>query len=138
MKYLVIGSNSDIAVEYINNVSSNIINTIVTLSRNSNADISINWTEGYVPLSKLQLEKCMSWNVLISFIGSQLPLGPIHSLDPQEIINSVSVNFTYQFALISQLIKVRAIDRPAKLILFAGGGTNNAPINYSPYTKTSN
>lgn len=131
MKYIFLGSNSDISKEFI--TKSNPTDEIITISRNSPSDIKINWENGYKEFEVEDFEKLNNWDVLISFIGSQDPIGPIESLDPFEIIKGVNVNFTFQFAALANLLRFRRKNSFNKLILFAGAGTNNAPKNYSVY-----
>jgi NAD(P)-dependent dehydrogenase (short-subunit alcohol dehydrogenase family) len=48
---------------------------------------------------------------------------------------SVSANFTGQMRIIHELLPSRRIKTAPEpcVLLFAGGGTNNAPVNYSAY-----
>jgi NAD(P)-dependent dehydrogenase (short-subunit alcohol dehydrogenase family) len=76
------------------------------------------------------------WDVLVLCPGTQLPIGPFMSCDFQEWEASIEVNFTRQLQLVHGLLPSRGYDiKNGPLILFfAGGGTNNATVNYSAYT----
>ena len=56
--------------------------------------------------------------------------------DPLDIVSGDNINFTYQFALVSECLRFRNVNHPVKLILFAGGGTNSAPPYYSTYISS--
>tara|TARA_B100000212_G_C27357651_1_gene526609 strand:+ start:280 stop:1032 length:753 start_codon:yes stop_codon:yes gene_type:complete len=132
MKFIFLGSNSDICKSYKKSINTN-DNNIINISRSKNSDIYINWENEFKPFNKKALQKTKDWDILISFIGSQSPFGLINTLDPREIVRGLNINFSYQFAAISQLINYRNKNKESKIILFAGGGTNSAPTHYSVY-----
>ena len=134
MKFIFIGSHSDICEEFMKTLSDD--DEIITLSRTDPCDIKLDWDKGFKKFSKSDLSKLKNWDILVSFVGSQDPIGPIGELDPMEIIKGININFSYQFAMIASLINIRNFDSITKIILFAGAGTNNAPKNYSIYISS--
>lgn len=137
MKYLILGSTSDIAKEYISHINlTDPTAEIITISRSIDSHITVNWDSKYLPVEPSKIPLLHDWDVFISFIGSQTPIGPIHLCSTDDIISGVNINFTYQFAFISECIPYRRRNQPCKLILFAGGGTNSAPTLYSTYISS--
>ena len=81
-------------------------------------------------------EACPAWDVLVLCPGSQEPVGPFEACDFEEWEASVRVNFTAQMRIVHELLPCRTT-RPHSspcVLFFAGGGTNNATVNYSAYT----
>lgn len=77
-----------------------------------------------------------SWDVMVNGIGTQEPVGPFAKTAFDEWEASIGVNFTAQMRMIHELLPNRntgSANGPA-VLLFAGGGTNNATVNYSAYT----
>jgi len=79
--------------------------------------------------------KSPKWDVLVMCPGMQEPVGSFLDCDFDEWENSVRVNFTSQMRIIRKLLPLRNrnIKLGSSVLLFAGGGTNNAPKNYSAY-----
>ena len=75
------------------------------------------------------------WDVLVLCPGKQEPIGAFHQCDFDQWEESVMVNFTSQMRLIHAFLPYRRIDENQMpcVLLFAGGGTNDAPVNYSAY-----
>lgn len=75
------------------------------------------------------------WDVLVLAAGLQDPVGAFAETDFDEWEQSFTVNFTAQLRLLHRLLPLRNTSggRVPSVILFAGGGTNNAPTNYSAY-----
>ena len=75
------------------------------------------------------------WDVLVIAPGTQDPVGPFLELDFDDWEESILVNFTAQMRMIHSLLPTRRWDSELEpcVLLFAGGGTNNAPVNYSGY-----
>lgn len=73
------------------------------------------------------------WNALISAPGVLAPIGPFFQLDFDEWERSVMTNSTSQLRVLHALYGLRSQSQPAKVIFFAGGGTNSAFDNYSAY-----
>jgi short-subunit dehydrogenase len=69
---------------------------------------------------------------IISAVGSQNPIGRLNRVNLDDWTNSIFVNAINQIRCIIKLIKNKK--KQIKIVLFAGGGTNNATKNYSAYT----
>ncbi len=78
---------------------------------------------------------CPQWDVLVMCPGTQNPVGPFNECSFDEWEKSVRVNFTSQIRIIHELLPSRHVGFALGpcVLLFAGGGTNNAPVNYSAY-----
>lgn len=79
---------------------------------------------------------CSQWDVLVMCPGTQDPVGAFIDCDFDEWEESIKVNFTSQMRIIHELLPSRRVKSTLGpcVLLFAGGGTNNAPVNYSAYT----
>lgn len=73
------------------------------------------------------------WDALISAPGILAPIGPFFQLDFDEWERSVITNSTSQLRVLHAMYGLRSQSQPAKVIFFAGGGTNSAFDNYSAY-----
>ena len=69
---------------------------------------------------------------IVSAVGSQNPIGKFNKVNLDDWTNSIFVNAINQIRCIVNLIKNKK--KQIKIVLFAGGGTNNATKNYSAYT----
>jgi NAD(P)-dependent dehydrogenase (short-subunit alcohol dehydrogenase family) len=82
------------------------------------------------------IEICQRWDVLVLCPGAQEPVGPFAEGSFKEWEKSLKVNFSSQLDIVHQLLPARG--KKGKLepivLFFAGGGTNNATVNYSAYT----
>ena len=80
--------------------------------------------------------RCPRWDALVMCPGTQDPVGPFLDCRFDEWAASVEVNFTAQMRVIHGLLPFRgAGSAPGPcVLLFAGGGTNSATLNYSAYT----
>lgn len=78
---------------------------------------------------------CLRWDVLVMCPGIQDPVGAFIDCSFDEWEESVRVNFTSQMRIIHQLLSSRRLNSALGpcVLLFAGGGTNSAPANYSAY-----
>lgn len=77
------------------------------------------------------------WDLLVIAPGSQDPVGPFLENNFDEWAESINVNFTNQLRIIHGLInrlQNKHNYKKSTILLFAGGGTNNATFNYSAYT----
>ena len=84
-----------------------------------------------------QLAKQFSnWEVLVLAPGLQDPVGPFVECDFDEWEASVAVNFLAQLRLVHSLLpfRTKSTKNGPLVLFFAGGGTNNATVNYSAYT----
>lgn len=73
------------------------------------------------------------WDVLISAPGMLSPIGPFFELDFDEWADSVTVNSLAQLRVLHAVYPLRKRHGCAKVIFFAGGGTNSSFDNYSAY-----
>lgn len=73
----------------------------------------------------------LKWDLLISCVGTQLPIGKFFSVDFEEWAESVHVNAIDQLRMVHHLYPYRAEN--ASVVFFAGGGTNGPMPNYSAY-----
>jgi len=78
---------------------------------------------------------CPCWDALVMCPGTQKPVGAFIECRFHEWEASLRVNFTSQMYIIHELLATRRVGRTPEpiVLLFAGGGTNNAPVNYSAY-----
>ncbi|MCL4552846.1 MAG: SDR family oxidoreductase [Candidatus Marsarchaeota archaeon] len=81
-------------------------------------------------------ELCEKWDALVLCPGTLSPVGRFMDSGFSEWAQSVEVNFTSQMHVIHELLPSRRVDSdPGPCVLmFAGGGTNDAPIGCSAYT----
>ena len=83
-----------------------------------------------------ELSSFGQWDVLTIAVGTVEPIGEFLETDFDHWENSISINFISQLRFIHGLLPYRR--QGSKLmplvLFFAGGGTNNATINYSAYT----
>jgi short-subunit dehydrogenase len=79
---------------------------------------------------------CTKWDVLILCPGTQNPIGPFKDVDFKEWEESINVNFVRQLNIVHGLLPQRNTESKEGpcVLFFAGGGTNNATLNYSAYT----
>ena len=78
------------------------------------------------------------WDVLVLAQGTQIPVGPFIETPFDVWEDSIEVNLTGQLRIVHQLMPHRRIQTPLGpcVMFFAGGGTNNAVVNYSAYTTS--
>lgn len=80
--------------------------------------------------------RAKAWDVLVLAAGAIDPIGPFEACDFSKWAESFQVNFTGQMQVLRELLPARR--RGGRLtplaLLFAGGGANGAPLNYSAYT----
>ena len=69
---------------------------------------------------------------IISTVGSQDPIGEFNKVNLDDWTDSIFVNAINQIRCIVNLLKNKK--KKVKIVLFAGGGTNNATKYYSAYT----
>jgi NAD(P)-dependent dehydrogenase (short-subunit alcohol dehydrogenase family) len=76
------------------------------------------------------------WDYLVLCPGTLEPVGAFEEGDFVQWEKSVDVNFTRQMQFVHELLPLRnkAGKYPPVVLFFAGGGTNNATVNYSAYT----
>ncbi|MBX7136862.1 MAG: SDR family oxidoreductase [Oligoflexia bacterium] len=77
---------------------------------------------------------CYDWDMLVLCPGNQEPVGAFDKVSFDEWDTSIQVNFTNQMRIVHELLPLRRnSDLGPCVLFFAGGGTNNAPQNYSGY-----
>lgn len=79
---------------------------------------------------------CHGWDGLILCPGTQKPVGPFINCNFDDWQDSINVNFSHQVHFVHSLLPYRNAknENGSCVLFFAGGGTNNATINYSAYT----
>ena len=79
---------------------------------------------------------CPQWDVLVMAPGTVEPIGSFQELDFDRWEEGIQVNFLRQLKIVHQLLPSRNLAAPLEpvVLFFAGGGTNNAVLNYSSYT----
>ena len=80
------------------------------------------------------VESIGEWNLFISCIGSQEPIGKFSSINVEEWVEGIAENSTYQIAALLNALKFRAKEIESNVIFYAGGGTNSATPFYSAQT----
>jgi NAD(P)-dependent dehydrogenase (short-subunit alcohol dehydrogenase family) len=81
-----------------------------------------------------KLDECaFSWNILISAPAVLEPIGGFFSLDFDAWEESFITNSTAQLRVLHAAYGLRDRSAPAKVVFFAGGGTNGPFDNYSAY-----
>ena len=83
-----------------------------------------------------KISKFGKWNSLVLAAGDQNPIGNILDISLDDFEKSFKANFINQIRFLRNLLKKRE-DKTKKspsVLFFAGGGTNNATVNYMAYT----
>ncbi len=82
------------------------------------------------------MKKCASWDVLVLCAGTQKPVGQFVNCDFNAWEDSLAINFSRQIYIVKELLSCRNLKNGQMpvVLFFAGGGTNNATVNYSAYT----
>ena len=68
----------------------------------------------------------------MSTVGTQDPVDGLKKVDFDDWTDSIMINAINQIRCVVNLVKNKK--NLIRVILFAGGGTNNATANYSAYT----
>lgn len=74
------------------------------------------------------------WDIFISLPCTPLPLKGFFQCDFDEWAESIHLNAIEQLRILHQLHPYRNIHSVSNVVLFAGGGVNNAVIDFSAYT----
>lgn len=79
---------------------------------------------------------CGAWDVLVLAPGTVEPIGPFAATGFDAWRASIEVNFLGPMRLVHRLLPSRRLGPGGKprVLFFAGGGTNGAPVNASAYT----
>lgn len=93
-------------------------------------------TESVIRACHTLRKACSSWDFLIMCPGTQDPIGSFMKCNFKKWKDSIKVNFTNQIMIIHELLSNKRTGSPLGpcVLMFAGGGTNNATVNYSAYT----
>jgi NAD(P)-dependent dehydrogenase (short-subunit alcohol dehydrogenase family) len=84
-------------------------------------------------------QKIPCWSVLVIGPGTQDPIGAFSECHFDDWAQSVTVNYVNQMRIVHALLPNRNNDNgksASTVIFFAGGGVNNAPLNYSAYVSS--
>jgi short-subunit dehydrogenase len=146
-KTIVIAASSDIGLElsdYYLTAGHEVIGTyrtyspsLASLEQRGLKAISCDLASQRLSESLTYLKSISSnWDNLILCPGTQDPVGPFSSCNFDKWQESINTNFVSQMRVIHQLLPFRRVQSPngPLVLLFAGGGTNNATHNYSAYT----
>jgi NADP-dependent 3-hydroxy acid dehydrogenase YdfG len=75
------------------------------------------------------------WDVLVFCFGTTKPIGAFQKIDFDDWQKSIEINFIKPLKILHSLLPQANIKKKFPTVLFfAGGGTNNAVLNYSSYT----
>ena len=102
-----------------------------------NADFSVARSVDGAGLLLKQQIPC--WSVLVLAPGTQDPIGAFSECDFDDWAQSITVNYVNQMRMVHALLPNRSKGNdkePSTVIFFAGGGVNNAPLNYSAYISS--
>lgn len=75
-----------------------------------------------------------TWDVLISAVGTEEPIGPFFAVDFDAWQENIHINALSQLRLLHGLYRLRRKERPCEVVFFSGAGTNDAAIRYSGYS----
>lgn len=78
----------------------------------------------------------INWDDFISCPCTPLPLGPFFQCDFDEWSASIHTNVLEQLRILHGLHAHRTSGKINNVVFFAGGGTNNAVLNFSAYTSS--
>ncbi len=79
-------------------------------------------------------ENYYDWDKLVLCPATQDPIGRFENTKFDDWEESIILNFTSQMRILHELLPYRNKMIIPTVIFFAGGGTNNATLNYSAYT----
>ena len=83
---------------------------------------------------KRWLKKVNKWDLFISCVGTQEPIGLFEDINPEKWIEGVNNNSLYQVGAFLYALPYANSKIVSDAIFFAGGGTNSATPFYSSYT----
>ena len=76
------------------------------------------------------------WDYLVICPGTMMPLGPFESIDIDAWCSCFEINFLATMRIVHGLLPSRARSGQPLVLLFAGSGTNGAPVGFSAYTAS--
>ena len=142
MKAVILSASSDIGIELIKSLSRKGIEIYGTYNKNYpdtnyikpknllKLDIKDYDKEEY----KNWIKSIGSWDLFISCIGTQDPVGYITQINTKDWVKGVTNNSVYQIGALINALEFRNKDSISNVIFFAGGGTNSATPAYSSQT----
>ena len=140
MKYLFISGTSDIGFALIKNLKQK--NEIISTYNKTKPILAKNVKSIKLDISsRSQIKKfcknklIKNWDCLVMLPASQDPVGLFSNVNGDEWVKSIDLNFTNQIFLLKELLPFKSKKKNFinPVIFWAGGGTNNAPKNYSAY-----
>ncbi len=139
---LILSASSDIGIELVKSLKNEGYQIFGTYN-NSIPDYDLLPKENWLKLkisdynSKEYLrwvENIHKWDLFVSCIGSQKPVGKFVEVDTESWVNGVHDNSTYQLGAFLNALPYRDQSVESTGIFFAGGGTNSATPSYSAQT----
>lgn len=83
-------------------------------------------------ISNLIISKYKLKNIIMA-VGDQNPIGKFQKINFDNFEKSLKINFINQIRFLNNILKKKKNNK-FNILLFAGGGTNNATENYMAYT----
>ena len=142
MKALILSATSDIGIELVRDFKNKNIDVFGTYNK-TKPDLEIlpkeNWFNFQVKdFCSVRYQSWLSeicpWDIFISCVGTLKPIGNFDENNPNEWVEGVNQNSTYQIASLMTALPFRNKKKISTAIFFAGGGTNCATTAYSSYT----
>ena len=142
MKAIILSASSDIGIELIKSLKKKgfeVFGTYNTNYPNTNfinpknllkLDIADYDKEEY----KNWIKNIGNWDLFVSCIGTQDPVGYITKLEAKDWVKGVTNNSVHQIGALMNALKFRNKKNISNVIFFAGGGTNSATPAYSAQT----
>ena len=142
MKIIVLGGTSDIGKILIEMFLSREYEVYATYRKDEYKGSllkNVNWLKqdiGFYDSKKYKqwLKKIKNWDIFISCIGTQEPIGLVNKIDSSKWVEGVHINSTYQIKALIDALSYRSENKECSVIFFAGGGTNSATPHYSAQT----
>jgi short-subunit dehydrogenase len=142
MKVILLGGTSDIGKNLIELFLLKDYEVYATYRKDeykSTLSKDVNWLKQDIEfydskIYKQWLEKIKNWDLFISCIGTQEPIGLINNIDSLKWVEGVHINSTYQIKALIDALPYREVNKECSVIFFAGGGTNSATPHYSAQT----
>ena len=142
MRAVVLSAMSDIGIELVSSLKNKGYEVFGTYNSSKPCEKLIpkrNWfklniknynSESY----KIWLKKVNQWDLFVSCIGTQEPIGLFKDINPEKWVEGVNYNSIYQVAAFLNALPYANNKIVSDAIFFAGGGTNSATPFYSSQT----
>ena len=142
MNAIIVSGTSDIGLNLIKSLNSLGYKVYATYNK-TKPDFSIlqesNWLK--FKAEEYESEKFKNWllnigewDLFVSCVGTQKPIGLVTQIKPSDWARSVSDNCINQVATFITLLPFRRKKSISSALFFAGGGTNSTTPAYSAYT----